>query len=109
MKKNTLEKLEVYGTIKVKINDKAFATVHFNKNKISFFIFEKELFSKILKKTGLSIKNITKLGEISEKLNKIGIGISISDSKGLIIKLGAGAYNPIIKAKVNMKRISDFL
>ncbi|MDP8023505.1 MAG: hypothetical protein ACP5FU_04005 [Nitrososphaeria archaeon] len=109
MKKNTLEKLELYGTVRIKINEKAFATLSFNKNKISFFIYENELFSKLLKSFGLSIKNLTMLGNISEKLNRIGIGLSISDQKGLIIKLGAGSYNPLVKARVNIKRLAEFI
>jgi len=104
-----LEKLELYGTVRLKINEKAFATLIFNKNKISFFIYENELFSKLLKSFGVSIKNLTMLGNLSEKLNRIGIGLSISDQKGLIIKLGAGAYNPIIKTRVNIKRLAELI
>jgi len=109
LKENTLKKLELYGTIRLKINQKAFATLSFNKNKISFFIYENELFSKLLKSFGVSIKNLTMLGNLSEKLNRIGIGLSISDQKGLIIKLGAGAYNPIIKTRVNIKRLAELI
>jgi hypothetical protein len=109
LKKNTLEKLELYGTVRLKINEKAFASLSFNKNKISFFIYENELFSKLLKSFGVSIKNLTMLGNLSEKLNRIGIGLSISDQKGLIIKLGAGAYNPIIKTRVNIKRLTELI
>jgi hypothetical protein len=104
-----LEKLELYGKVRLKINEKAFATLSFNKNKISFFIYENELFSKLLKSFGVSIKNLTMLGNLSEKLNRIGIGLSISDQKGLIIKLGAGAYNPIIKTRVNIKRLTELI
>ncbi len=109
MKKSRLEKLEIYGTIKVKINNDAFVNVNFNKNKISLFIYKKELFSRLLKESGFNLERITKLGKISEKLHKIGIGISVSDSKGLIVKLGVGAYNPLVKAKINIKRIAEFL
>ncbi len=52
-----LEKLELYGTVRLKINEKAFATLSFNKNKISFFIYENEPFSKLLKSFGALLEN----------------------------------------------------
>lgn len=102
------ENVEISGKVRITINGVAFSSVSAEKNKITVFINDPNYLKKIVKKAKLSIKSINHLGMASEYLNRMGIGLNVSDSKGTFIQLGRGAYSPLIKAKVSTKRLIEF-
>ncbi len=102
------ENVEISGKVKITINGIAFSTVSAEKNKITIFINDSSYLKKIIKKAKLSIKSINHLGMASEYLDRMGIWLNVSDSRGTFIQLGSGAYSPLIKVRVSTRRLIEF-
>ncbi len=100
-------KVQISGKVEIKVNGLPFSTVTAQDSKITIFINDTNYIKSAIKRAGLNMKSVERLGKLSEFLHKIGIGVNIRDSKGSFLQLGFGAYSKFVKVRVSAKRLME--
>ncbi|WP_393972048.1 hypothetical protein OXIME_000651 [Oxyplasma meridianum] len=97
------------GSLSIKFNGEAFARVNLNQGDVDILLENGERAKKLSKVMPHSLKKMKTMHLISRITAKIGITVTVSDQKGLILKLGRGVHSIMGNFEVKITRIGKYL
>jgi hypothetical protein len=99
----------ISGTITVNINGKEFSRISFVDSSMELMLLNEKLSSSFIRVVPKDTRKLSFLRRISKFLAKLGITVSISDSKGELMVIGYKVHSVLGDVKIKVLRLRKYL
>ena len=97
------------GSVSIKFNDEELAKVKLDQGTVDILVENSEEAKKLSKTMPHSMKKMKTMHFLSRITAKIGITVSVSDQKGLLLKFGEGVHSIMGNFEIKIMRIRKYL
>ncbi len=97
------------GSVSIKFNREELANVNLNHGDVDIMVEDTERVQKFSKAMPHPLKKMKTMHLVSRITAKIGMTVTVSDQKGLILKFGKGVHSIMGNFEIKIMRIRKYL